>query len=257
MKVSTPEPAQTFSLGDVKFTILGPVKSYSDLNNNSIVLKMTYGNTSFIFTGDAESSSEIDVVNRGYNLSADVLKVGHHGSSTSTSSSFLQAVSPKYAVISVGSGNKYGHPAQDTLIKLAETNTNVYRTDESGTIIAKSDGQRITFDKKASEMKKEEYPSKLPKATEAPKVTEAPKATEAPKVTEASKATEVPKPEPTKEETQKAVETPVTDNVEEVYITNTGSKYHRESCSSLRKSKIPISLKKAKSDGYGPCGRCY
>lgn len=73
LKVSTPEPAQTFSLGDVKFTILGPVKSYSDLNNNSIVLKMTYGNTSFIFTGDAESSSEIDIVNRGYNLSADVL----------------------------------------------------------------------------------------------------------------------------------------------------------------------------------------
>ena len=83
------------------------------------------------------------------------MKIGHHGSNTSTSNSFLQSVSPKYAVISVGSGNKYGHPTQDTLVKLAETNTNVYRTDESGTIIAKSDGQRITFDKKASVAKKE------------------------------------------------------------------------------------------------------
>ena len=76
------------------------------------------------------------------------MKIGHHGSNTSTINSFLQSVSTKYAVISVGSGNKYRHPAQNTLIKLVETNTNVYRADESGTIIAKSDGQRITFDKK-------------------------------------------------------------------------------------------------------------
>lgn len=99
--------------------------------------------------------------------------------------------------------------------------------------------------KKQAWQKKKESTSGFPKATEAPKSTEAPK------------ATEVPTPEPTKEETQKAVEIPDTDNVGEVYITNTGAKYHRGSCSSLKKSKIPDSLEKTKLDGYEPCGRCY
>ncbi|GAW92764.1 hydrolase [Calderihabitans maritimus] len=127
--------------------------SYDDLNNYSAVLKITYGSTSFLFTGDAEAESESEMLRTGYDLKADVLKVGHHGSSSSTTQAFLKAVSPKYAVISVGKDNKYGHPHTETLAKLAEAGIQVFRTDLQGTIVATSDGKTITFNKKASPAK--------------------------------------------------------------------------------------------------------
>jgi len=126
--------------------------SYEDLNNYSAVLKLTYGQTSFLFTGDAEAESESEMLRAGYDLSADLLKVGHHGSDSSTTPSFLQAVSPGYAVISVGTDNDYGHPAPETIARLDDAGVKIFRTDEQGTIIATSDGQSITFNKEASKV---------------------------------------------------------------------------------------------------------
>ena len=101
--ITVPEVGETYSLGDASFTILGPVSDYGDnLNDWSIALKITYGNTSFIFTGDAEADAEADMLGTGLDLSADVYQVGHHGSRTSSSSALLDAISPRYAVISCG-----------------------------------------------------------------------------------------------------------------------------------------------------------
>lgn len=118
--------------------ILGPVKVYDDLNNNSVVAKLTCGSVSFLLTGDMEETAELDLV-AAKDLKATVLKVGHHGSSTSTSDAFLAEVSPSAAVISVGEGNSYGHPADETLAKLSTVD--LYRTDEQGTIVFTTDGQ--------------------------------------------------------------------------------------------------------------------
>jgi len=120
---------------------------YEDLNNYSAVLKITFGKVSFLLTGDAEDVSEAEMLKNGQDLQATVLKVGHHGSTSSTTSTFLKAVSPKYAVISVGVDNDYGHPAQVTLNKLANAGVQVYRTDQDGTVVATSDGETVKLEK--------------------------------------------------------------------------------------------------------------
>ncbi len=146
VSIRYPEVGNTYRLGEAVITILAPVRTgYVDTNNYSIVVRIDYRNTSFLFTGDAEIESEYDMLETGLNLKADVLKVGHHGSDTSTSEAFIKAVCPAYAIISVGVGNTYGHPAQQTLQRLTEWGVSFYRTDESGTIIAYSDGEDIYF----------------------------------------------------------------------------------------------------------------
>ena len=117
---------------------------YSETNNTSLVLRIDYGVTSFLLTGDMENTAETDLVNSGANLKADVLQVGHHGSSTSTSYLFLNAVLPEMGVISCGAGNKYGHPHEETLSILRDAKVDVYRTDLQGTITIGSDGQNFT-----------------------------------------------------------------------------------------------------------------
>ncbi|MBA5850127.1 MBL fold metallo-hydrolase [Clostridium sp. cel8] len=146
MKITVPHPGDTLDLGEnVKAEILAPnSSSYPDTNNYSVVLKITYANTSFLFTGDAEKTSEAEMLNNNYDLSSDVLKVGHHGSSTSTTEDFLNNVNPKIAVISCGKDNKYGHPNRKTLNNLKKKNIQVYRTDIDGTIVLLSDGDKIT-----------------------------------------------------------------------------------------------------------------
>ncbi|MGM9551968.1 MAG: ComEC/Rec2 family competence protein [Clostridia bacterium] len=122
---------------DLKIKTVAPVRDYSDLNNTSIVIRLTYKKSSFLFTGDAEEKSERDITD---DVSADVLKVGHHGSYTATSDLFLERVDPMYAVISCGMGNKYGHPHAETISKLYDNDVTVYRTDEMGTIICTTSG---------------------------------------------------------------------------------------------------------------------
>lgn len=147
LSITTPVPGTTVDLdSSVKLEILAPNEdAYEELNNYSIVFKLTYGSKSFLFTGDAEDVSEKEMLSKGYDLKADVLKVGHHGSSSSTSDAFLSAVNPQYAVISVGKDNDYGHPAVSTMDKLKAKGIAVYRTDENGTIVATCDGTSITF----------------------------------------------------------------------------------------------------------------
>lgn len=146
MQFTVPKVGETFNLGEAKCTILAPNgTSYEDANNYSIVIKLEYGNNSLLFTGDAEDVSEKEMLDNGLDLKADVLKAGHHGSSSSSTEAFLNAVNPKYAVISVGKDNDYGHPHKETLQKFSSRGIKVYRTDESGTIVATSDGNDITF----------------------------------------------------------------------------------------------------------------
>ncbi|MGF0008560.1 MBL fold metallo-hydrolase [Eubacteriales bacterium SGI.150] len=149
--ITVPEPGDTFSLGSASVTILGPQRSYEDTNDTSIVMKVVYGKTSFLFTGDAERTAEADILDAGYDLSATVLKVGHHGSDTSTSYPFLREIMPEYAVIQVGKGNSYGHPTEDTLSKLRDADVKVYRNDLQGTIICTSDGETISFSTEKNE----------------------------------------------------------------------------------------------------------
>lgn len=148
MKIDTPEPGVQLDLGkNTTAQMFAPnSSSYPDTNNYSVVLKITYGNTKFLFTGDAEKTSESEMLDKNYDLSSDVLKVGHHGSSSSTSNKFLDKVNPKIAIISCGKNNKYGHPHKKTITKLKKKNIQIYRTDVDGTIILTSDGSKISKD---------------------------------------------------------------------------------------------------------------
>ena len=142
---ATPGVGATHALGGAEFTILAPDGTYRDSNNSSIALLLTYGNTSFIFTGDAEERAERDIAANGHDISADVLHAGHHGSRTSSSAAFLDAVSPSFVVISCGTGNPYGHPHAETLERYRDMGMAVYRTDGQGSIVATSDGEAITW----------------------------------------------------------------------------------------------------------------
>ena len=145
LTIQHPTAGNSFSLGSSNVQIIGPItEPADDLNNTSIVMKLTYGNTSFLFTGDAERQEERAIIDAGYDLSADVLKVGHHGSDTSTSYVWLREIMPEYAIISVGKGNRYGHPAETVLSRLRDADVKLYRTDLQGDIIAASNGETVT-----------------------------------------------------------------------------------------------------------------
>lgn len=148
LKINVAKAGVSLDLGEnAKCEILAPVNTqtkYESLNNYSAVIKLTYGNNKFLFTGDAEKLVEKELLNAKSDLSSDVLKVGHHGSTSSSSKEFLDAVSPKIAVISVGKGNDYGHPHKETLTALKNRKLQIYRTDVDGTVILESDGNKIT-----------------------------------------------------------------------------------------------------------------
>jgi len=211
-----------FDLDNLKAVFVAPISATSDANNMSAVLHISYRNTTFLFTGDVEKESEKEMLNSPYHIKADILKVAHHGSNTSSTTEFVKEVAPKFAIISCGKGNQYGHPHSKTLATLTEAGVQIYRTDEVGTIIATSDGKSITLDKNATKI----MPNAPPQETEAPVIT--------------------PKPQ-----------TPSAQNIEVfVFITKTGERYHLGHCSSLSKIKIPISLEDAKKSGYTACKRC-
>ncbi len=136
----------TIDLGEnTKVTVFSPTEDYyENLNNYSPVIKIEYGKTSFLFTGDAEKDVEKEIISTNEDISADVLKVGHHGSSTSTSMDFINKVNPSIGVISVGKDNTYNHPNDDTIKRLTQNKVKIYRTDKDGTVVIASDGSNLT-----------------------------------------------------------------------------------------------------------------
>ena len=141
-----PEIGEVFQLGDATITMIGPVHmNYEDVNNISLVLMVQYGDVRFLFTGDMERDAETELLDSGADVKADVLKVGHHGSYTSTSYRFLREVAPAYGVISVGAANDYGHPHDDPMSRLKDAEVTIYRTDKMYDIVAVTDGEDIQF----------------------------------------------------------------------------------------------------------------
>ena len=148
LTITIPAPGDQISFGSATATVLGPVQSYADTNNTSIVLMVSFGSTRFLFTGDMETDAESDMLDywgESFDWFANVLKVGHHGSETSTGYRFLNAVMPTYGIISVGAGNSYGHPHELPMSRLEDAEVITYRTDELGTILAVSDGTTVRF----------------------------------------------------------------------------------------------------------------
>lgn len=143
MKYTTPSIGDKILAGDTNSEVIYVGNDDKNLNNTSIVLKLNYGKTSFLFTGDIEKDVEMKMLDK--NLKSDVLKVTHHGSNYGTSKEFLSKVEPIYAIISVGKDNRYNHPGIPTINRLNERKIKTYRTDESGTIIATTDGKDINF----------------------------------------------------------------------------------------------------------------
>jgi len=131
----------SFECGGALFEVFGPVSdNYSDHNDFSVVMKMTYKDISFLFTGDAQEDAEEDILMEDCDVESDVLKVGHHGSSTSSCEEFIDNVNPEISVISLGENNDYGHPHKEILERLEKTGSRIYRTDENGTVVVLTDG---------------------------------------------------------------------------------------------------------------------
>lgn len=142
-KAISAKPGSEYRFGDVEFTVLSPFNQDENLNNMSVTLKLTYGSHSFMFTGDAEKEVEKQLIDKGYDLRADVYKLAHHGSTTSNTIDFFDAVNPEIAVISYGVDNSYGHPHDEIIEILEEKNVTYYTTAESGTVIIKAAGDKL------------------------------------------------------------------------------------------------------------------
>ena len=153
MKITYPVVGEQYALGEAKFTIIAPnSNSYGgNANDYSVAILLEYGKNRFLFTGDAEEASEAEMLTNGIDISADVYKVAHHGSRSASTQEFLNAVHPKYAVISCGEGNSYGHPHAEVLNRLRSMGVEVFRTDEQGSIIASSDGENINWNCSATD----------------------------------------------------------------------------------------------------------
>lgn len=140
------ELGTVYNLGDATMKIIGPISEPKDnINNYSIVMKVSFGEMDIIMTGDAEKEVEKDILKSGENIDAEILKVGHHGSDTSSSKEFLDAISPDYALISAKVGNKHEHPVKETMKKLKERDIEVYRTDENGTVVLTITTDDVSF----------------------------------------------------------------------------------------------------------------
>ena len=235
VSITVPEPGDTFSLGSASFTILGPTRSYENTNDSSIILRLTHGATSFLFVGDAERDAEQDILSAGYDISATVLKVGHHGSETSSTYPFLREIMPEYAVISCGRNNSYGHPHENTLSRFRDAGVALYRTDIQGTITCVSDGGTVSFSTERNQYVETNptIPSELPTF---------------------SPDTPAPSPE------RPSVSTSSPQSGSGSYIGNRNShKFHRPSCSTLPAEQNRVffnTREEAVIAGYDACQRC-
>ena len=238
--ITVPAAGDTFTLGSASVSVLGPINSSTDPNNTSIVLRVVYGETSFLFTGDAEREEEQDIIDRGYALDSTVLKVGHHGSETSSSYVFLREIMPEYAVISVGEGNSYGHPTEAVLSCLRDAGSKVYRTDMQGDIICTSDGKTVSF-AVSRNADIDTFGSIGPNSTQQTPA-QNPKETAAGGELEASN--------------------PVSTGTDYILNTNT-HKFHYSNCSSVNqmaernKQAYTGTRDEVIAMGYSPCGRCH
>lgn len=261
-----PAVGTEFSFGSGSFQILAPATiDPNDSNKNSVAIKLTNGDNSFIFTGDAESTSEKAMCESGIDLSCDVLVPGHHGSATATSWDFLQATVPEYAVISCGKDNQYGHPDKDVMDKLESMDIHVYRTDKQGTIVAVSDGTTITWNQEPcndyspgdKEDKGTQAQTSQSKGSSSSGSNAAAneKSSSGNKEVSAASAGASSQVEATPQVTAAPQDTSSTSNEEMVWITATGSKYHnKNNCGTTDPSKASeISKAEAESRGYEPC----
>lgn len=224
LTITRPVPGTDYSMGGASFTIVAPVKDYGgSLNNWSVGIRLAFGDNSFLMCGDAEQEAEEDMAASGALLASDVLKVNHHGSHTSTTDVFLKKTSPSYAVIQCGLHNPYGHPNKETLDKLEKAGCQVYRTDEEGTIIARSDGTHITWQTMSGTI-----------GTGEPG-----------------------------QDALKSPETQTGEAAEQAYILNTSSKkFHLPDCASVKQSprenrrEVTASRDEPIEEGYAPCRQC-
>lgn len=233
--VTEPVVGDIYRLGDAKFTIIAPNKEdYGDeANNYSVGILLEHGDKKFVFTGDAEEEAEQDMIENEIDISADVLKAGHHGSRTSSMGEFIYAVHPEYAVISCGEDNEYGHPHAATLNTFRSLGIKVFRTDEQGSLIAVSDGSEITWNAAPSDTWKAGEPT----GSASSSVQE----NSAPAIEEPARAVQ--------QDTQGLT-----------YILNTKTKkFHRPSCHSLptvNRSDSTQSRDEIIAQGYVPCKKC-
>lgn len=239
MKITYPVVGEQYALGEAKFTIIAPnSNSYGgNANDYSVAILLEYGKNRFLFTGDAEEASEAEMLTNGIDISADVYKVAHHGSRSASTQEFLNAVHPKYAVISCGEGNSYGHPHAEVLNRLRSMGVEVFRTDEQGSIIASSDGENITWNCSATD------------SWQSGEQTE-------------SDRENAEDENPGDENSGNAISDAVTSE-QTTYVLNTNTKkFHRETCSSVSQikeenfQKVQMSREELEQSGYSPCKNC-
>lgn len=239
MKITYPVVGEQYALGEAEFTIIAPnSNSYGgNANDYSVAILLEYGKNRFLFTGDAEEASETEMLSNGIELSADVYKVAHHGSRSASTQEFLNAVRPKYAVISCGEENSYGHPHAEVLNRLRSMGVEVFRTDEQGSIIASSDGENITWNCSATD------------SWQSGEQTE-------------SDRENAEDENPGDENSGNAISDAVTSE-QTTYVLNTNTKkFHRETCGSVSQikeenfQKVQMSREELEQSGYSPCKNC-
>ena len=237
--ITVPNAGDVFTLGTARVSILAPEKGEKLTGNTSVVVRIVYGDTAFLFMGDAEWEDEHALVKSKTELKSDVIKIGHHGSDDSTSEEFLKKVKPSYAVISVGEENVYGHPADEVLYRLEKTKTEVYRTDVHGLIRCTSDGKKVLF-----ETEKDPLPDEGITRLEEEEDLSANAARSA-------------------DADENGMEEGPADNDECDYIANKNThKFHFPDCSSVDSMKEKNKYyffgdrEELIAEGYKPCGRC-
>ena len=238
--VEYPSVGDTYEFGTGSFTVMAPDGISQNSNDNSVVIRLVNGNNSFMFMGDAEETSEQDMISTGMNLDCDVLSLGHHGSASSTTWDLLEASTPSWAVISCGQDNSYGHPSAETMGKLKDMDIPVFRTDDQGTIIALSDGNAISWNQEpcndyASGSEKKGADSSSSQTAEYSGNAVAVSESEAAEISDS--------------DTQERM----------VWISATGSKYHsKPDCGNMNPNKATQETEaQALSQGYEACKKCW
>ena len=238
--VEYPSVGDAYEFGTGSFTVMAPDGISQNSNDNSVVIRLVNGNNSFMFMGDAEETSEQDMISTGMNLDCDVLSLGHHGSASSTTWDLLEASTPSWAVISCGQDNSYGHPTAETMGKLKDMDIPVFRTDDQGTIIALSDGNVISWNQEPCN----DYASGSEKKGSDSSSSQTAEYSGNDATVSESEAEEV-----SDSDTQERM----------VWISATGSKYHsKPDCGNMNPNKATQETEsQALSQGYEACKKCW